>query len=229
MENNDSSSNLNLPEQQSSTGVTVEVGISDSSSQKTSEMNAKDQQRTYSDAWFKDIESKVFSIQEELKKIRGWEESLNPLHEGLKDAKKQIASLQDDLYKQTRNSLEFFGIFATLFTFISVSASTVLQFRNVFHSVFFLAAFCFCLLFFLHLFHMIVQKGKLGTYAWIVFYVVILLVCGIGGSLCYYYGNKLPSTLTEDTAGSIQINYTQTNGYEQNIPAITPINTPVSK
>ena len=152
--------------------------------------------------------------QELEKKINEISNKTNEVIQTSHKAKQEIRKMSREVQVTERKSIEFLGIFVTLFTFISVSASTVLQFKNVLHSNFFLASFCFCLLLFLHLFHLVLRNEKLGKLCWGVFYFIALLGCGGGAFLCYYYGNKTQN-MADDKNSSIQINYTQTNGYEQ--------------
>ncbi len=148
MENDNSSEKLHSPLSQSSTGIPVNMSVPDSSSQKLS-----DQQKTYSDAWFKELEDKFLALQREVDKVKGFEESLTSIQESIIDANQQIEKIASDLKQQTKNNLELFGTFATLFTFISVSVSIVLQFETVFHAVFVLMSFLTGLMIFLYVFH----------------------------------------------------------------------------
>ncbi|MDD6153416.1 MAG: hypothetical protein PUC11_05670 [Elusimicrobia bacterium] len=155
-------------------------------------------------------------------KITATEKKNQEFTRALRKAEHAVRKMSREVKVTERKSLEFLGIFITLFTFISVSASTVLQFKNVHHSIFFLASFCFCLLLFLHLFHLVLRNEKIGKKCWIIFYSIVLLSCGGGAVLCYHHGNKTKDTMNEKNS-AIQINYTQTNGYEQTIsPLVQP-------
>jgi len=162
-------------------------------------------------------------------KIQELEKKNNDVIEMSRKAKKEMGRMSREVKVTERKSLEFLGIFVTLFTFISVSASTVLQFKNVHHSVFFLASFCFCLLLFLHLFHLVLRNEKIGKKCWVVFYIIALTCCGGGAILCYHHGNKTTDVVNEKN-NSIQINYTQTNEYEQTVaPIAQPPQRPTTK
>lgn len=162
-------------------------------------------------------------------KIKELERKNNDVIEMSRKAKKEMGRMSREVKVTERKSLEFLGIFVTLFTFISVSASTVLQFKNVHHSVFFLASFCFCLLLFLHLFHVVLRNEKIEKKCWVIFYIIALTCCGGGAILCYHHGNKTTDVVNEKN-NSIQINYTQTNEYEQTVsPAGQPPQPPTKK
>lgn len=153
--------------------------------------------------------------------IQQTDERTNQLLQTSNNAKKDIKRMSREVKITERKSLEFLGIFVTLFTFISVSASALLQFKTVYHSIFFLLSFCFCLLLFLHLFHLILRNEKIGKKSWTVFYFIVLASCVCGAILCHKYGNQTPR-IREDEKHSLQINYTQTNGYGQTITSVAP-------
>lgn len=99
----------------------------------------------------------------------------------------KIKQIERSLSRQTKNNIELLGIFVTLFTFISVSASVALQIKNVYHASLFISVFCLCLFAFLHVFHNFIQASepqrgfkKLCTICSLVFLVVIIM-----GGLCW--------------------------------------------
>lgn len=173
--------------------------------------------------WKKKIEEIVSDYQElkeNVRQIIAITDERQKLAEKSKTEQEQLAKkikkIERSLARQTKDNIELLGIFVTLFTFISVSASTLLQFKTVYNAIFFLLAFCFCLLLFLHMFHIILRNEKIGTKCWIVFYIVVLLICTGGAFLCHHQAKKIPN-IYEDKPHSIQINYRQTNEYDQTI------------
>lgn len=99
----------------------------------------------------------------------------------------KIKQIERNLSRQTKNNIELLGIFVTLFTFISVSASVALQIKNVYHASLFISVFCLCLFAFLHVFHNFIQANepqrgvkKLCGICFLVFLVVIIM-----GGFCW--------------------------------------------
>lgn len=114
----------------------------------------------------------------------------------------RIKHIERNLSRQTKNNIELLGIFVTLFTFISVSASVALQIKNVYHASLFISVFCLCLFAFLHVFHNFIQASepqrgfkKLCGICMLVFFVVIIL-----GTFCWQTEQKRVSTETYATA-----------------------------
>lgn len=158
MENNNPSETLTPLEQQSSTGVPVEVTPADSlSSTEADKAGENDIQKKYSEEWFKNIEEKVKNLQIAVDNMSGFNDAILAISKSLDEAKQQQDNLKKELdnesKRHTKESVEILGIFITLFTFISVSTSIVLQLKTVFHAAFVLMVLLTGLMTFLYLFH----------------------------------------------------------------------------
>ncbi len=114
----------------------------------------------------------------------------------------KIKQIERNLSRQTKNNIELLGIFVTLFTFISVSASVALQIRGVYHASLFISVFCLCLFAFLHVFHDFIQASdpqrgfkKLCGICFLVFLIAVIM-----GGFCWKEEREKSSTETYATA-----------------------------
>lgn len=127
---------------------------------------------------------------------------LNSFSKTAEQTEQKINLLHEKLNNKTKDNIELLGIFVTLFTFISVSASVALQIKSVYHASLFISVFCLCLFAFLHVFHNFIQASepqrgfqKLCGICMLVFFVVIML-----GVFCWQTEQKRASTETHATA-----------------------------
>lgn len=114
----------------------------------------------------------------------------------------RIKQIERNLSRQTKNNIELLGIFVTLFTFISVSASVALQIKSVYHASLFISVFCLCLFAFLHVFHDFIQASdpqrgfkKLCGICFLVFLIAVIM-----GGFCWKGEREKSSTETYATA-----------------------------
>ena len=114
----------------------------------------------------------------------------------------RIKQIERNLSRQTKNNIELLGIFVTLFTFISVSASVALQIKGVYHASLFISVFCLCLFAFLHVFHNFIQASdpqrgfkKLCGICFLVFLIAVIM-----GGFCWKGEREKSSTETHATA-----------------------------
>ncbi len=92
-------------------------------------------------------------IKETLNKTNETQKAWRKIEDKQKDLSSRFEELENRENEQTRNNIEILGVFITLFTFISVSVSIVLQFETVYHAAFVLMVFLTGLMCFIYMFH----------------------------------------------------------------------------
>lgn len=225
-------------QQPSSSGIHIERQVTDSSSESDLTHTTEEKQNHYSNDWLEDLNRKVESLQLKAAQSSGLNDQIDNINAAIIDAQKQITKLKKDndnlkqeliaIAKQnTKESLEILGIFISLFTFISISASIVLQFETVFHAAFILMLFLIGLMTFLYLFHHLVHgehrplkkiyyfnrrftwkifllhHWKTGTYSFLIPFVLAMIL----GVICLFFDAEIgPSSKQLEPAN---INYIQ--------------------
>lgn len=152
MVNDNSSEKLEVPEQQNTTGVSVDLTPTDSLSSQNTSKTVEENQKNYS-KWLATIEGKVNSLQEKVKSMDGFSEAIYGIQNAVKEAQGKVDKLNQESQQRTKENIEILGIFITFFTFISVSTSIILQLKTVFHAAFVLMVLLTGLMVFLYFFH----------------------------------------------------------------------------
>ena len=150
MVNDNSSEKLEVPEQQNTTGVSVDFTPTDSLSAQNTSKTVEENQKNYS-KWLATIEGKVNSLQEKVKSMDGFSEAIYGIQNAVKEAQGKVDKLNQESQQRTKENIEILGIFITFFTFISVSTSIILQLKTVFHAAFVLMVLLTGLMVFLYL------------------------------------------------------------------------------
>ena len=198
MENNDTQKHS--PQIQESTSTTTSIPTEIASAEKESSFGPV----------FEKWEEELHKLKDDFAKqqqqtkqmIKEVSTILNSFSETAELTEKKINLLHKKLNNKTKDNIELLGIFVTLFTFISVSASVALQIKSVYHASLFISVFCLCLFAFLHVFHDFIQASdpqrgfkKLCGICFLVFLIAVIM-----GGFCWKGEREKSSTETYATA-----------------------------
>lgn len=129
--------------------------------------------------YFENLETKLSVVNDITNDIAKQKISIDELNKKTEEVNKKADNIDKKVGDAQSQYIEILGIFVSLFTFISISTTTLLNFQNIYSALFFLSVFLFCLVSFLVVFHFILRE-QLG-WAW-------LFVVGIPLIVAVYFG-----------------------------------------
>ncbi len=129
-------------------------------------------------------------IDDETKKFSKFETQYSTIINDLKGEQLELKRNYDEALNNSQKKLiETMGVFVALFTFISISTTTLLNFQNIYNSLFFLSAFALILTSFLGIFHFILTKEL--NFKDLSLIIVVPFLCTICfGIICFFKDPK---------------------------------------
>jgi len=108
---------------------------------------------------YKKIQEDINRLNKKIEDFSKNEEQYSTIIDNLKKEQAELKKNYDEALNDSQKKIiETMGVFVALFTFISISTTTLLNFQNIYNSLFFLSAFTLILTSFLGVFHFILTK-----------------------------------------------------------------------